>query len=130
MRLYHFTCEQHLPCIKLAGQLTTTESNLSQYKEHAGPDVVWLTSDPDPDPRDIAVETSAADKTAVRFTVEIPDDEAHPWIPWSRKRGIKPKWRRAMERGRRPEAWYVVERPIPSREWIAVDVATVARGPE
>ncbi len=122
MILYHFTSTVHLPLINAAGALTTTESNLSPTREHAGPDVVWLTSDPEPDAEGHALAGSCVDKTAVRITVDVPDAEVWGWLPWSRGHRIPKKWARHLERGRRPATWYVMERPIPRAEWVAVDV--------
>jgi hypothetical protein len=48
MKLYHFTSPYHLPAILDADRLTVTESNISNTREHKGPDVVWLTDDPEP----------------------------------------------------------------------------------
>jgi hypothetical protein len=49
MRLYHFTSSHHWPAIQTTGILTVTESNISERRSHAGPDVVWLTDDPRPE---------------------------------------------------------------------------------
>jgi hypothetical protein len=46
-RLYHYTSIERWRLIEAAGYLRRTESNLSMTTEHAGPDVVWLTTDPD-----------------------------------------------------------------------------------
>jgi hypothetical protein len=123
--LYHFTSLERLPEIKAADRLTTTESNLSNHHEHAGPDVVWLTSDADIDADEQGLAGTAEDKTAVRITVDVPDSEVQPWLVWSRKRGITPGWALFLEEGRRASSWYVVQRTIPASEW--VDISVLAR---
>jgi hypothetical protein len=118
MILYHFTSATHLPRILADGYLKVAESNMSRTREHAGPDVVWLTRNPDG-----AVQGwkdgSAANKTEIRFTVDVPGREAHRWTEWSARRGIDPKWAQALTL---PgfSSWYVVERPVPVSEWVGI----------
>ena len=88
MKLYHFTCREHLEAIKRDGVILTTESNigsplprLKPFGEHVGPDVVWLTDCPNLDRGDHGLSGSAADKSAVRITVEI--DDAMPWAKFA-----------------------------------------------
>lgn len=123
MILYHYTSTMHLPRIEADGYLKVTESNISMRRTHAGPDVVWLTSDRKPNAEAHGLSGSAVDKTAVRITVEIPDSEATPWLTWSRKHGITKAWATILESGRRAEAWYVVERRIERGQWKAVEVS-------
>jgi len=96
VRLYHFTSRQHLARIEATGVLTVTESNMSQRREHAGPDVVWLTSNRAPDVHSGWKVGSAVDKTAVRITVEVPKRVAHRWRDWARSRGIDSEWMRSL----------------------------------
>lgn len=157
MKLYHFTTrDHHWPRIEAAGYLKVTESNISDRRPHAGPDVVWLTDDPEPSIqrwglpsattlrlKDIAsgafgavslpaaqaeglktrgqVGLHTADKTVVRITVEVPDDEAHHWPEWSRRQGIRNMLYKALAlAGGDPEQWWVVARPIPREEWVEI----------
>jgi len=73
----------------------------------------------------------AADKTEIRLTVEIPDAEAQRYSSWRRKHGVRNAvYRDLAATGGDPERWWVVERPIPSSEWIeAIDTATGDRLP-
>jgi hypothetical protein len=73
MKLYHFTCVEHLASIQRDDLIITTESNVSFEREHAGPDVVWLSSDPGRPPRDSWTHGSYYDKTRIRITVDVPD---------------------------------------------------------
>ena len=134
MRLYHYTSLTNLDLIVAARQLRPGESDLSHRRPHAGPDVVWLTTMAEPDAHGLrlagldlkpAAARRLADKTAIRFAVEV--DDAEPWLSWSTRHGILPSWQHALGRGRRPETWYVVDRPIAASEWIVVDVRITPR---
>lgn len=129
MRLYHFTAPYrtgHLGKIMADGQIDVTESNVSATQEHAGPDVVWLTSDGDPDAHrwnrypgdDPAVERV---KVLGRITVEVPDREVTSWSGFCTRHRVKDHWRRALTH---PgwKTWKVIQRPIPREEWRAVEV--------
>jgi hypothetical protein len=122
MILYHFTCIEHLPKIEASGFIKVVESNISMRRPHAGPDVVWLTSDPHRNADSHGLAGSKVDKTAVRITVDVPESEVRAWIPWSRQRYITKAWASALEAGKRPDQWFVVERPVTRDEWKAVDV--------
>ena len=96
---------------------------MSRTREHAGPDVVWLTRNPE-----AVVQTwkkgSAVDKTEIRFAVDVPGREAHRWRDWSASRGIDPNWARYLAMPG-SGSWYVVERPVPMSEWAEIlDVST------
>lgn len=137
MILYHFTSRHHLPMIRLTGELSCTESNIGSpsriqppFGEHVGPDVVWLTSSPEPEGHGLEGAKAVSgygtagddvDKSEIRITVEIPDSDAEHWPEFAVAHGIHPEWRRALEKGHRAESWYVCRRPIPRSEWRAVE---------
>lgn len=127
MILYHFTALHHHESIYRDGYLRTTESNIGSpvallppHGEHYGPDVVWLTDQPDPTPVDIAVDGALLDKMQVRFAVRLEDAER--WSDFAEHHGIHPEWRRILEDGRRPETWWVVTRPVRLTEVTAIAV--------
>lgn len=128
-QLYHYTSVLHWPSIWSARRLTLTESNLSHRKAHAGPDVVWFTTNPrrrqgwqqgPPGTR------MAADKSRVRLTVTLPDDWQggflQPWLPWAKQHGIEPIWLGALARsGGDPTEWWVTLCEVGSRYWTKVE---------
>lgn len=122
-RLYHMTSTAHFQRIWAGQHLRPTESNLSMEQEHAGPDVVWLTSDPTPTQG--WQRWSVLPKDEIRITVEVPRDEARHWPAWARARGITHYWYAGLvSSGGGPQAantWYVVERAVPAAEWVRVE---------
>jgi len=71
-----------------------------------GPPVVWLTSNPDPSTHDgwglhvpgALANIGNADKTEIRFEVEVPANEAPKWWGWAKRNGIDLQWARARRR--------------------------------
>jgi hypothetical protein len=120
MILYHFTSTTHLADIVQDEYLATTESNVSRSRPHAGPDVVWLTSNPDPGAHIGWGGGSIVNKRAVQFTVDVPKAEVHRWRNWGARRGIDPKWMRGLAAAGGSNSWWVVERPVPASEWEVV----------
>lgn len=130
MRLHHFTARDHLESILKEGRLRVTESNLSDRRTHAGPDVVWLTDEPSPDSAAWAealyvdrfgrvARVDPAGKLAIRITVDVPD--AVHWPAWARSHGIRNMWYRKLAvAGGDPKRWWVVERPIWRDEWVSI----------
>ena len=95
--LYHYTSIERWELIQASGRLNTTESNLSQHREHAGPSVVWLTTDPDCQHGHGLLNTlDGTDKTRVRIAVELPNRDVHKWHEWAERRGMDPDWKRRM----------------------------------
>ena len=119
VRLYHYTSERHLRRILSAGYLKTVESNISFKREHAGPDVVWLTTDETAE-RGLGLQGSNVDKTEIRFTVELDRRAVHKWFSWAKARGSSQQAMDVMAKGGGAGSWRVVERPIPSSEWVEV----------
>jgi hypothetical protein len=121
--LYHFTsASYHLPKILAAGYLKVVESNLSRTREHAGPDVVWLTSSPDPAASRWWVVPGArsVDKAQIRITVDVPKRDVTKWRTWAARRGIDPRWARTLAEAGGSGSWYVIERPVPAAEWTEI----------
>lgn len=134
--LYHFTAPGHLPTILEAGFLKLTESNVSPEYDHAGRDVVWLTTDPVVGRRHALNDPkfnrpgTLADKTRVRFTVDAPD--AVPWLGSDECKAMDPRWRGIMvETGgglKAARTWWMSYEPIPSDRWLDIQVDGVPHG--
>ena len=127
MILYHYTHRYHLATILETGYLKTVESNISLTREHAGPDVVWLTDEPDLAERGAAWSLfkglpSPVDKTEVRLSVEVED--AIPWRSFARHHKIKLDWYATLNEagGGAANHWYVVPRRIGREEWVDVQL--------
>jgi hypothetical protein len=116
--LYHFTAPttSHLGSILRDGIIRPTESNLSLDETHAGPDAVWLTSNPDPEAN--AGWANGRLKTAARLTVEIQD--AQHWPTWSRAHGITDEAYDGLASVGDPEEWWISERPIRAFKIVAL----------
>jgi hypothetical protein len=57
------------------------------FGEHVGPDVVWRTDSDEPNARALAIEgTDRTDKTAMRRTVDVPEQLFYP----ARSEGLEP----------------------------------------
>jgi hypothetical protein len=124
LKLYHYTSRMHLPRILAARFLEVTESNLDWHRQHAGPDVVWLTNQADLYTRDAPWAGRGqigVDKLEIRFTVDVPD--AVPWERWQRQHKMKRQWYVAFVRaGGDSSTWFVVEHRIPREQWREVRV--------
>jgi len=108
--LYHFTAatSSHLGKILREGLIRTTESNISLTREHAGPDVVWLTSNPDPEAN--TGWANGVRKVTARLRVEV-DDAAH-WPEWAAAHGCSRDCYDSLGAAGDPEEWWVRERPV------------------
>ncbi len=120
MILYHFTCREHLDRILADGYLKVTESNISKRREHAGPDVVWLTTNPDASAHGHGLAGSAADKTAIRFTVELDKHDVRKWREWAARQGIDRAWMQGLASAGGSGTWRVTERPVQASQWVEV----------
>lgn len=126
--LYHFTCQENLSDILVDGFLEPSESLISRNKEHAGPDVVWLTSSPSL-PRvggeDAAnrmdLVGSQFDKTAIRFTVRLHKRSVFRWRKWAESRGIERSWADTIaSSGVNTKSWWVVEGRVLREQWTEI----------
>lgn len=99
-RLYHYTSIERWWLIAEGGRLKTTESNLSGHRPHAGPDVVWLTTDPDCQyGHGLRPTLNGTDKTRVRIAVELPNRDVHKWSGWAARHRIDPQMDAHPHRG-------------------------------
>ena len=141
MILYHLSSIYHLPTILSSGYLKTVESNVSldPRREHAGPDVVWLTTSQRVGQGWARMRPGLdyVDKCRVIFELELPDDEVHLWSDWADAHGVsaRDKWALAAtgDEGRgyydtvagadvelANREWYVIERRVPWQGWLSV----------
>ena len=135
MTLYHYTSRAAWQLIQQDGFIRPTESNIGSARpdwppmgDRVGPDVVWLTDQPAPNARALALQKPPAHvlaaleaqgnrarwepKTQVRIRLDLQDGEAEPWRTFCTRHGIHRQWRRALERGRAPATWYVLPRSV------------------
>lgn len=125
--LYHYTALEHLQSIRTSGFIKATES-------HARRPVVWLTERDyvgGPPPHLVGRSSDSdgrpgppVDKSAVRFTVNVPSSDAFRYDWWAKRRGVTDRWIQLLERagGEPASAWWIVPRDIPHSEWIAIEV--------
>ena len=131
MDLTHFTDARYLPYILGSGVIIPTESNIGAQGEasrqgwnpsgaHFGPDVVWLTTG---DAISSGITVGPDKKGSGKVTARVPDEDAVHWPIWARQQGIDERWYQALGQSNDPEAWWVVERSVPSAEWTAVFIS-------
>lgn len=125
MDLYHFTSPERLALILADGMIRTTENNLRPPGDGVGPAVVWLTDEPEPEPAAVGLDGMAdgTDKTAVRLTVRVAESEVIWWPDFANEYAMPRAWRRALERERDPESWWVLPRTIGMTEVVAIERA-------
>ncbi|MFD8078473.1 hypothetical protein ACFV3E_38170 [Streptomyces sp. NPDC059718] len=116
MLLFHFTRPELWPLILADAEIKATWP-AAQEDRHELAGTVHLTSDPSP----ASLPGPFRDCT-VRFTVEVPAPEAQRWHAWAGTRlpAQTVHVLTATHFGERPDEWFVVERAIPSAEWVAV----------
>lgn len=119
MRLYHYTRWQWARKILREGLIRPTESNASLDREHARPDVVWLTEGPWGDVP--AWASGTPDKGDVRLIVEVAD--AIRWSTWARRQHVPASVQKALADGMDAHNWWVVQRPVLAREIVALEIS-------
>lgn len=127
MKLYHYTNPCNLPGIIREGRLQPSESNvgsptpsLPPCGERVGPDVVWATTSKGANAKRYGL---AATPNLVRVTFDARDGLQKAFVFWQ-THGINPKWKQALvaDRPGRGEDWFVVTRPVPSSEWVEIEI--------
>lgn len=120
--LYHYTSLLHLTYIVEAGALRATgDANLSP-EGFTGP-VLWLTTLDDVS-EGMGLENPQVNKYEVRFTVRV--DGAQLWLETARKLRVPQWWVEALVRSGggmdHARTWRFIQRDIPRKDWLAVDV--------
>jgi len=125
--MYHYTSGHHLPLIYSDEKLKTTESNIGSPVPawepcgvRLGPDAVWVTDVDDARACPLGLAGSYFDKTEVRFTLELGDEQVLPWIPWALNQGAHPDWLARLAESCDPDRTFVVTQSIPIHQWVAI----------
>lgn len=120
MTLYHFTSTYHLSNIIKDGLIKTTESNASFLANHVAEDVVWLTSNKNPQ-REASLSGSIVDKKQVRITVNI---NAQHYFLWAKQNNVSEETLSILDStgGGQANKWFVVNRLIPRSQWQEIEV--------
>ncbi len=142
MTLYHYTTLQHYLEIVVAGQINTTHSELlrpvsihlndegnawvDEATDNYKP-VVWLTSNPNAVSEDYGnYDTATVSKTEVRIAIK----RRHGmflWSAWAKQNRIETSWFESLKNNMPDwKSVYVCEKPIPTSEFLSVDVSTAA----
>lgn len=114
--LYHYTCLFHLQTILDTGYLKLTDANLTFAPMTKT--VVWLTDD-----ANVASETRRFygldgtfasplfDKSTVKFIIPRKSHYKY-WSIWKKQQKHDKEWIKQLERGRKPEKWFISEKEI------------------
>ncbi|MYX37989.1 MULTISPECIES: hypothetical protein [unclassified Streptomyces] len=116
MLFFHFTRPGLWPLISADAEIRATwPEGLDDVPELAR--AVHLTTDPSPG----SLPGPFRDRT-VRITVEVPAPEARRWHAWAGTRlpAGSAETLAATRFDGRPDEWFVLERAIPSAEWVSV----------
>jgi hypothetical protein len=129
--LYHFTSRTALEAILRADAIAVTSGpegrRWSGQHTASSLQVVWLTDDWDPGiGRDHGLAVPGpydprTDKRAVRITVAVSD--AQHWPEWAHRRKVGRKTLREIDDsgGGLSERWWIVTRPVSSKEWVRIE---------
>ena len=103
--LYHFTSLFHLNSINEKGILLATDSCLNPY-HIVEPNVVWFTSDPDPEQK--WKDGSIVNKTEGQFIFPTEKLDVYPWVEWAKHKGTPNFWIEALSStGGNAMDWFV-----------------------
>jgi hypothetical protein len=105
MRLYHFTCLLWLPEILKDG-ITLGEVPTGPTRSKDRPNAANLTNDPDPRHQSVWTGRNAADKTKVRLTVEVPDNEVMSFRQLVDRFKIKSSWLKRIDPSYQRPHWF------------------------
>jgi hypothetical protein len=111
MILFHYTCEHAATPIRLEGQL------VPQPQVWLPDRLLWLTDLDRPWREELGLTSRiiTCDRTAHRFTVDVPAAAVLPWAVYARRRRISQRVREGLETGALPMHWWVSLGPLPIR---------------
>ena len=122
MRLYHFTSLGHLPSILATGGLWRGEVPVGS--QGLSLRATWFTTDPDAVGH--GLDGSAADKRAVRISVDIEDDSdgLEHWLTFTRGKLSRDNIRRLVHTGggqEKANSWWIYPDQIPPEQFVAIE---------
>ena len=134
MIFYHYTGSHHIDEIQETQVLRPTESNLHHEIAHYGPDVVWLFKEPLGDKTPVMMQSKVQvdgatiflDKAQYEIKVDLPPSEVMRADKFFKKFHDNRKYAefllQSLEKtgGSKSKTWYVIQRPIPSEEWVGI----------
>lgn len=128
--VFHYTCKSNfveiLKSFKLlptCSELRAPNRNELSFRKNADgtvsiwdpsyeiKPVVWFTSDANARAEKHGLYGSCEDKTEFRIGL-TKTDEFKSWKDFAHENNADAKWKRQIEKGRRPKTWYVHEGPI------------------
>lgn len=132
--LYHFTSKRQLAGILSSGELLMTPNPHLSAPGEKFP-VLWLSSESGDGKGaatvaaglnlDQAINRQLVNRTEIRFTVEVPDDEVVTWADYADFYGVLPKVIRKYAKWPRHSEWWVpFTRSIPAEEWVEISQGT------
>jgi len=130
--LYHFTSAWSFQGILAVGEILPSDPALTQarwgpsgfYRYHTNaPDVVYLSSSREPNGNglgELDADKSVLDKVEVRITLTWSND-SQAFEEWCQDKTKDQDWLDELAKDNHPEHWYVLERPVPWRDWLLAE---------
>ena len=117
MKLYHYTSIHHIPSIIDHGSLWKGDIPLTNSM-HIGQEgnAVWLTTCEFANPSDHGLGNPFCDKSEIRFTIEIDEDDPRlfKWSDYARLNNVEPSWYKMLDEvsGGSADTWWLFISPI------------------
>jgi hypothetical protein len=130
-QMYHFTSPIYLSQIMRDGMIEVTDSCLEFDIKKPAPQVVWLTTNPDPEKQQWIGQSLTfgskqwGSKNEIRITIDrnkLQDAQLKHWPEWSAEHGIEQWWYDSLANvGGDPEDWWCyVEARIKWTKWLEI----------
>lgn len=118
MKLYHYTSTLHVPFIRNTGDLRYGDIPLRESPNYGeSGHAVWLTTKDYATNGEHGIYSPIGDKTEVRFTIDIPEDDPRlfRWSEYAKLNHVKKSWYATLDEigGGLSNTWWLFVRPIP-----------------
>ncbi len=127
MQLYHFTSLIHLPKI-MRSDLSRGEVPIGPFPRRRLPTAVNLTSNGSGKANADWNRGNLIDKTRVRLTVDLPDDQVTTFGQVRRRFKISRDWVRRLAPGQEYRNWYFAFGGVPLEKVLKVEIAVDSPG--